>query len=169
MRLPPQLSGFDHWINSDLQPPNRFVATAMDFAMVPAAQRHRELITRLSPKCWALREADMVGVRWSPPTDQARLFGNETDVIAIADPPRLREARTLLSIFSERSRLTGFTEPGLRRCGLVARLANRGVDRSDVDGPQSAISKTRQERGNQCIGMAVANLPGAFTASFPPT
>jgi len=34
-----------------------------------------------------------VGVRWLPAADQARLLGNEPDVIAVADPPRLRDAQ----------------------------------------------------------------------------
>ncbi len=61
--------------------------------MVTAAQWHREFIAHLAAERWALREAHVVGVRWLPAADQARLLGNEPDVIAVADPPRLRDAQ----------------------------------------------------------------------------
>jgi hypothetical protein len=96
MRLEPQFPRLDHRIHSHLQPPNGFVAAAMNIAMVPTAQWHREFVAHLAAERWALCEAHVVGVRWSPATDQARLLGNEPDVIAVADPPWLGESKHAL-------------------------------------------------------------------------
>ena len=71
----------------------------MNLAMMAAAQRHRVFIADLAAERWALREAYMVGVRWLPAADQARLFGNETDVIAVANPARLRKGEHALVNF----------------------------------------------------------------------
>ena len=68
----------------------------MNLAMVAAAQWHREFIAHLAAECSALREAHVVGIRRLPATDQARLLGNEPDVIAVADPPRLWECKGAL-------------------------------------------------------------------------
>jgi hypothetical protein len=65
----------------------------MNFSVVTAAQRHGEFIAHLAAQRRALRKAQVVGVRRLPPADQARLFGNEPDVIAVANPPRLREGK----------------------------------------------------------------------------
>ena len=68
----------------------------MNLAMVATAQWHREFVAHLAAECWALCEAHVVGVRWLPAANQARLLGNEPDVIAVADPPRLREGKHAL-------------------------------------------------------------------------
>ena len=52
----------------------------MNLAMVTAAQWHREFIAHLAAERGALREAHVVGVRWLPAADQARLLGNEPHV-----------------------------------------------------------------------------------------
>ena len=96
MRFEPQLASLDHRINSYLQPPHWFVAAVMNLAMVTAAQWHGEFIAHFAAERWALRKAHVVGIRWLPATDQARLLGDEPDVIAIADPSRLREGKHAL-------------------------------------------------------------------------
>jgi hypothetical protein len=48
MRLQPQRTGSDGWINASIFPPGRFIATAMGLAMMAPAQRHRELIADLA-------------------------------------------------------------------------------------------------------------------------
>jgi hypothetical protein len=68
----------------------------MTVTMVNTARSHREFITYLPGERWASREAHVVSVRWLLATDQARLLGNEPDVIAVADPPRLREGKRAL-------------------------------------------------------------------------
>src|SRR5215467_8205032 len=48
MCLQPQLARGGSRINTGFLPPSRFIATAMDLAVVPTAERHGELITSLS-------------------------------------------------------------------------------------------------------------------------
>jgi len=96
MSLQPQLPRFDHRINSHLQPPHRFVPAAMNFAMVAAAQWHREFVAHIAAECWALCEAHVVGVRRLPAANQTRLLGDEPDVIAVADSSWLGEGKRAL-------------------------------------------------------------------------
>jgi hypothetical protein len=58
----PEFSSFAHRINAHLKPPHWFIAAAMNFAMVTAAQGHRELIAHFATESWALRKAHMVSV-----------------------------------------------------------------------------------------------------------
>ena len=90
MRLQPQRASGDGWINAGILPPGGFIAKAMGLAMMPPAQRHGELVTCLAAQRAVLREAQMVGI-WRPaPTNQARLFGHELDVLLVTKAARLR-------------------------------------------------------------------------------
>ena len=62
MRFEPQRACRAGRIESEFLPPPRFVSVTVKFAVVPAAQRDRELITGLAPDCPVLREAQMVGI-----------------------------------------------------------------------------------------------------------
>ena len=62
MRLQPQHTGGGGWIDASLSPPCRFVATAMDLAMMAAAERHGELIADLPAKRPVLGEAQMMRI-----------------------------------------------------------------------------------------------------------
>src|ERR1700679_4133489 len=68
----------------------------MNLAMMATAQWYGEFIAHLAAERWALREAQVVSVRWQAAADQTRLLGNEPDVIAVANPPRLRESKHAL-------------------------------------------------------------------------
>ena len=83
-------------LDSNFFPPRGFVATAMNLAMMTAAQWDSEFIAHFAAERWALREAKVVGVRRLSAADQTRLLGDEPDVISIADPPRLREGKHAL-------------------------------------------------------------------------
>ncbi len=61
----------------------------MNFPMVPPAYRHGELVAHLAGQGAALGKAQMVGVRGSATANKTRLLGNEFDVLAITNPPRL--------------------------------------------------------------------------------
>jgi hypothetical protein len=63
----------------------------MDLAMVSSAQWDGELVTHLAAERRVLREAQVMGVRGSAAANQARLLGNEPDVIPVANPARLRQ------------------------------------------------------------------------------
>ena len=58
----PQDAGDNSRINLSLSPPCGFIAAAVNLAMVPPTQRHRELVTDLAPESRRLREAQMVSV-----------------------------------------------------------------------------------------------------------
>ena len=62
VRLQPERAGSDSRINAGIFPPCGFIATAMDLAMMAAAQRHGELIADLATECAVLREAQMMGI-----------------------------------------------------------------------------------------------------------
>src|ERR1700691_3807144 len=96
MRLEPQCPRSDHRINSHLYPTHRFVAAVVNLAMMATAQWHREFVADLAAEGSALREAYVVSVRWLPAANQTRLLRNEPDVLAVADPPRLREGKHAL-------------------------------------------------------------------------
>jgi len=64
----------------------------MDFAMVTSTQWYGEFITDPSPERRALRKPYVVRVRGLPPAYQTRLLGNEPDMIAVADTPRLSQS-----------------------------------------------------------------------------
>lgn len=96
MRLTPQRTRFDHRIDSHLEPPHWFVAAAMNLAMVASAQGHGEFVANLATERPALGKAHVVGIRWLPPTNEARLLGHEPDVIAVANPTRLGEGEHAL-------------------------------------------------------------------------
>ena len=91
-RAEPQDAGDNSRINLSLSPPCGFIAAAVNLAMVPPTQRHRELVTDLAPESRRLREAQMVSVRGVSPTDESGLLGNVPDVIAVPDAARLRQA-----------------------------------------------------------------------------
>ena len=92
MRLQPQLPSFDYRIDSHLQPPHRFVAAAMNLAMVSSTQWHGEFVADRAAERWALRKPHVVGIRWLPGANQAGLLGNELDVVPIANPARFRKS-----------------------------------------------------------------------------
>ena len=74
MGFKPQRPRGAGWIESELLPPRRFVAVTMNFAMVSAAQRDRELVTGLAAERPVLRKAQMMGVAGLPSADQAGLL-----------------------------------------------------------------------------------------------
>ena len=88
MRFEPQCTGGDGRINADLLPPRRLVATAMDFAMMAAAERYGEFVANLSAKGPLLRKAQMMRIRGRATANQTWLFGDEPHMFAIANSAR---------------------------------------------------------------------------------
>ena len=62
MRLQPERASRGGRIDASFLPPCRFFATAMDLAMMAAAERHSELIADFAAKGPVLRKAQMVGI-----------------------------------------------------------------------------------------------------------
>jgi hypothetical protein len=88
MRFQPERSSGSSRIDTDLMPPCRLIAIAMRFAMMATAERHGEFVAHLSAKRSVLRKAQMMGVGGRATADQTWLFGNELDVLAIANSAR---------------------------------------------------------------------------------
>jgi hypothetical protein len=99
--------------------------------MVSPAQWDRELIAYLAAECTALRNSEVVGVRWLSPANQARVLGDSLDVIPVANPPRLRQGqRAFINPLWALSILWLFCVPPLerrrlRRCLGLFRIAGR--------------------------------------------
>ena len=89
MRFQPQRAGGYGRIDSGLFPPRGFITTTMDLPVVAATQRHGEFIARLARKRAGLGEAQMMGIAGDPTANQTRLFGNEPDMVLVANPARL--------------------------------------------------------------------------------
>jgi hypothetical protein len=56
MRLQPKGASRRVRINTDLLPPNRFIAAAMDFAVMSPTEGDRKLVADLAAKCRRLRK-----------------------------------------------------------------------------------------------------------------
>ena len=90
MRLQPQRAGGDGWNDTGLFPPSGFITTAMDLAMMAAAQRDDEFVAHLAPQRGMLGKPKVMCIRRPAPTNQTGLLGNEFDVGLVAKPTRLR-------------------------------------------------------------------------------
>ena len=77
-------------------PPGGFVAAVVKLAMMGAAERYREVIADLPPKCPRLREADVVSVGGRRAAQQARLRGDVAQVLLVADAQGLAEGQGAL-------------------------------------------------------------------------
>jgi hypothetical protein len=93
MRFEPQRASLEHRINTNLPPPRSLIAVLVNLAMVSSTQRHGELIADLSAECPALRKAQVMGIAGLAPANQTRLLGHMSDVIAVANPARLRQCQ----------------------------------------------------------------------------
>jgi hypothetical protein len=92
----PQGTRCDIRVDPSLHPPHGFITVSVDFAMMTAAQRHREFVTDLPAQRSALREAKVMSIRGLPSADQAGMGGHELDVLAIAQPARFRKREDAL-------------------------------------------------------------------------
>ena len=82
--LLPQSSGNGERIKLDRFPPCRFVAPAMEHAMVSAAKRYHELVTDPAAQRARLGKSQMVRVRRPSSAQQAGLRGYELEMRTIA-------------------------------------------------------------------------------------
>ena len=90
MRFEPQRAGGNCRIKAGFLPPRRFIAIAMNLAMVSSTQRHGELIADLARHCPALGKAQVMRIRRLTTANQTRLLGDISDVLAVPHPARLR-------------------------------------------------------------------------------
>ena len=96
MRLPPQLQGNIHGLEFLFIPPNPFIAEAVQFAMMTAAERDGELIADLHADGPRLGKAQMVGIGWLPAADETGLRGHKLKVSLVAQPLGLGDSELAL-------------------------------------------------------------------------
>ena len=72
-------------------PPFLFLAGGVDVVMVDGAKRHGELVAHLEAQPSGLRVAYVVRVRRQAPADEARLTGDEAEMLLAADPFRFTD------------------------------------------------------------------------------
>jgi hypothetical protein len=101
MRLQPQGAGCGKRIYCRLAPPRPFIAGPMDLTMMRAAERDGELVADFTTECTRLREAQMVWIGRPTAANQARLFHDMPDVVAVAKATSLRKGeRTFFDLRS---------------------------------------------------------------------
>ena len=96
MRFEPERTGGGARIDAGLFPPCCFIATAMDLAMMPAAERHREFVAHLAAKRPWLSKAQMVRIRGRAAANQTGLLDDEPHVLAVANSARFGMAQFAL-------------------------------------------------------------------------
>ena len=86
MCFEPQRPSVDRWINSEFCPPSRFIPTSMHFAMMPTAERDRELIADLAAEGRRLCKTEMMRIGGPPAAHQAWLLGDSFHMLPVAYP-----------------------------------------------------------------------------------
>jgi len=96
MGVEPQLARCDGWIDVQFTPPGGFIPAAVQFAMMAATQRHRELITDFAAKGHRLGETQVMSIAGGATTDEAGLPAYVPDVLAVANAARFRDGKNAL-------------------------------------------------------------------------
>ena len=68
----------------------------MQLPMVPAAERHRELIAYFEADCPGLGKPQVMRIAWLPAADQARLRGDKLQMRLVTQPLRLSDGELAL-------------------------------------------------------------------------
>lgn len=84
--FPPELARQADGLETGFRPPVRFLAGAVQFAMVCPAQRDREFVTDLEAETAGLRQPQMVRVTGLAAADEAGLFRNEPQMLLVPQP-----------------------------------------------------------------------------------
>jgi hypothetical protein len=113
MSLQPECARGGNWIDGERSPPCGFVAAAVGFAMMAAAERDGELIADLARERAALGKAQMVGIAGPPAANEARLLGDVSDMVAVAQPARLGKGQHAL--VDALGLIDAFGSPAFRR------------------------------------------------------
>src|SRR5579871_5043046 len=99
-RLAPKPAGDLHWVDASITPEGVFVAATMQDAVMDAAERYRKFIAHLAAERGRLRETDVVRIARFASADEARLLGDEPEVVPVAQSPRLAEGEGALVDFA---------------------------------------------------------------------
>ena len=85
----PQRACRDKRLYSAVPPPRCFIAAAVDLSVMRAAYRHRELIAHLATERAGLHKTQMMRIRRTPTANQAGLFDDMPDMVAVTNAARL--------------------------------------------------------------------------------
>ena len=77
MGFQPKLARQRDGLETGFRPPVRFLAGAVQFAMMCPAQRDGEFVADLEAETAGLRKPQMMGIAGLAPANEARLFGHE--------------------------------------------------------------------------------------------
>src|SRR6266487_1565401 len=95
--LPPELPGDLNGIDAGRLPPGPLVASAMDGAVMRAAERNGEFVARFAAERPRLQVAKMMRIGLFATADETRLLGDITKVLRVTMAPRCRKGeRTLV-------------------------------------------------------------------------
>ena len=86
MGFEPERTGGGGRINVRLLPPGRFIAAAMHFAMMAAAERHGKFVAHLAAKRPMLGKAQMMRIGGCAAANEAGLLDDEPNVLTVAYP-----------------------------------------------------------------------------------
>ena len=106
MGFQPKLARQADGLETGFRPPVRFLAGAVQFAMVCAAQWDRELVADLEAETAGLRKPQMVGVAGLASADEAGLFRNEPQMRAC--PAAVCVSGRVSTLLSMRERVSSF-------------------------------------------------------------
>jgi hypothetical protein len=91
------------------------------FAVMSATERHGEFIAGFAAHGADLRKAQVMGVRWQPRADQARLRGHEAKMLGITSAAGLCERRGFgRKALRKIRRALGAILSGFGECQIVA-------------------------------------------------
>ena len=88
MGFQPKLARQADGLETGFRPPVRFLAGAVQFAMVCPAQRDGEFVADLEAETAGLRKPQMVGIAGLAPADEAGLFGHEPQMGLVTQATR---------------------------------------------------------------------------------
>jgi len=81
--LPPEVAGDPNGIDADRLPPGLLVASAMDRAVMRAAERDGEFVARFTAERPWLQVAKMMRIGLFAPANETRLLGDITKVLRV--------------------------------------------------------------------------------------
>ena len=88
--LPPEMAGDLDRVDAGRRPPGLLIASAMDRAMMRAAERNGELVAHFAAERPRLQVAKMMWIGLFAAADETRLLGNIAKVLAVSIAPRCR-------------------------------------------------------------------------------
>jgi len=88
--LPPEVAGDPNGIDAGRLPPGLLVASAMDRAVMRAAERDGEFVARFTAERPWLQVAKMMRIGLFAPADETRLLGDITKVLRVTITPQFR-------------------------------------------------------------------------------